>query len=569
MRSVRGVCVGLVCLLAFEAGARQAGVLDPTLRRDPYQGFPGTSRLYRPETGPDGAAVLATAPNKLGRYREQRFPAPKPAGEYRVFCVGGSSVHSDAFLAPDGSFPRMLELRLAGLLDGRTPRVVNSGGGGTGSIQNLEVVREVLGYQPDLVVIYPDGGEKNYVPPSPQGLMAEADDRHPVRTAARRCLARLRSYRAARMAWLALLPPSPPDRGVISAFSSLALFALSRPFDPENFARPFEMKTRGVPVLMPHPIPGDVIDRAHARYTAKLGEMVERCREAGVPVLLVQPVRNLKASFYLRFHIAPSEILSGRLAEWRTRYERGLGQIAQGRLEEAVETLRSVRALYVDDRDEVLAFQLGRCLERLGRPAQALAEYERPYLDHPVRGLIARVAAGHGVPLVDPYPAVVAASAGGIPGFGEFTDGFHPMPVTNRVIAESIVAAIVDLGLAGPLRNPAAPANAAATERLDRLVERLPAPLHTRMTAALSAGQPAAAVDAARSVPREQLLDTQLVESVLLGWALVRAGRIEEARTLHAELRLRYGRAAVDLPPLETDADMVRNAFAGDPFAWF
>jgi hypothetical protein len=569
MRVLRGFGVGLVCLLAFEAGARQSGLLDPTESPDPYLGFPGTSRLYRPEVGADGATVLSTAPNKRDRYREQAFPASKPAGEFRVFCVGGSSVRSDAFMTPDGSFPRMLELRLFGLLEGRTPRVLNCGGGGTGSVQNLEVVREVLGYEPDLLVIYPEGGEKNFIPPAPQGLMAEDDDAHPERVAARLWLARLRSYRAARLAWLALLPPPPPDRNVVSAFSALAVFALSRPFEPENFARPFEMKTRGVPVVMPHPIPADVIARAHARFTARLGEIVDACREAGVPVLLVQPVRNLQSSFYLRFHIDPSEILPGQIPEWRARYERGVRQVEAGQWAAAVETLRSVRALYVEDRDETLAFQIGRCLELLGRPTEALAEYEQPYLRHPVRGLIAGVAARKGVPLVDPYPALLAASTGGIPGFDEFTDGFHPMPVTNRVIAETLAAALSELGLLGSTRDPAAPANTAAGGRLDQLVARLPAPLHNRMTAAIFAGDHRAAIAAAASVPREQLLDQQIVECVLLGWALVRAGEIDQARELHAELARRYGRTGANLPPLETDADLVRNAFAGDLFAWF
>jgi tetratricopeptide (TPR) repeat protein len=387
--------------------------------------------------------------------------------------------------------------------------------------------------------------------------------------AARRWLAGLRSYRFARLAWLALLPQPPPDQNVISAFSSLAMFAFSRPFAPENFARPFELKLRGVPVVMQHPIPADVIARAHARFSTKLGEMLDLCREAGVPVLLVQPVRNLQSSFYLRFHIAPSEIQPGRIAEWRIRYEQGLAQIEAGRYGMAIDTLRSVRELYVEDRDEILAFQIGRCLERLGRIDDALAEYEQPYLRHPVRGLIAEVAAAHDVPLVDPYPALVARSTGGIPGFDEFTDGFHPMPITNRVIAECIAATLAERGLLGTLRDPAAPASAAARGRLDQLVARLQPPLHNRMTAAMAAGDYRGAIAAADEVPRDELLDTQIVESVLLGWALVRAGEVDRARELHAALRSRYWGADRRLPPLETDADLVRYVFAGDLFAWF
>src|SRR6185503_12961762 len=68
----------------------------------------------------------------------------------------------------------LLEIYLGCLLADKAPRVLNAGGGGAGSIQNLEVVREVLNDQPDLLVIYPEGGEKNLVPPLPQGIMARA-----------------------------------------------------------------------------------------------------------------------------------------------------------------------------------------------------------------------------------------------------------------------------------------------------------------------------------------------------------------------------------------------------------
>jgi len=569
MHFLRGLLLGLAALAAFELASRQAGWLDPTTRPDPYLGFPGTPPLYSPEAAADGGLVLRTSANKRDTvYRDQRFPMPKPPGEYRVFCIGGSSVRSDAFINPDGSFPGFLAAELRGRLEGLTPRVINAGGGGTGSVQNLEVLREVLDDEPDLIVVYPEGGEKNVIPPSPQATLAIKDDESPLRADARRCLSRLRSYQAARLLWLALMPATPPGGGVSSAFSALATFAVARPFLPENFVRPFEMKLDGVPVLMEHPIPEPEIERAHDRFLRNLAEMAALCRARGVPLLFVQPVRNLQAAFYLRFHIAPEEIRPGKQAEWRQHYERAVQLRREQRWEEALAELAAVRALYVEDRDELAAFLSGDCLLRLGRPQQALAEFERPYLQHPMRALIDRAGREAGVPVVDPYPAVVAVSEGGIPGYAEFTDSFHPMPKVSRVIAASIADAMADHGI-GPAQRPAdSPERRLTATRIDEMVRSIPAPTGAAMVAAILRGDPARAVAIGSAIPEDEILHVQPVTGVYLGWALVKNGQIEAAREWHRKLKVVFGNAQ-SLPPLQTDEDIVRNAFGGDIFSWF
>jgi tetratricopeptide (TPR) repeat protein len=571
MRLVRGMLVALLALAAFEAGSRQAGWLDPSRSPDPYLGFPGTPPLFVPERGPDGAAVMRTAENKRDTiYRDSRFPVPKPPGEYRVFCIGGSSVRSEIWLNPDGSFPGLLGIELWGRLPGLTPRVINAGGGGQGSVQNLEVLREVLDDEPDLIVVYPEGGEKNTIPPSPQAALAVKDDESPLRASARRCLNRLRSYQAAKLAYQALLPRAPAGGDVSSAFSALATFAVSRPYRAENFIRPFEMKLDGVPVLMEHPIPAAEIERAHARFLRNLATMAALCKERGVPLLFVQPVRNLEAVFYLRFHIAPEEIQAGRIAEWRQLYERAVALRHEQRWEEALAALGQLRQLYVEDRDELAAFLAGDCLLQLGRPADALREFERPYLQHPMRGLIERAGQQAGVPVVDPYPAVLAVSTGGIPGYEEFTDSFHPMPKVNRAIAVAIADAMAAAGIGPPQRPADSPERAAASARLDAVVAGIPVPLHTAIVSAILHDDPQTAIALGRTMPEAEMMKMQPVTAVYLGWALAKTGDDAAAREWYRKLREQtsYARSK-NLPPLNTDEDIVRNAFAGDVFAWF
>lgn len=564
----RRTLVALLGVAAFELGAREAGWLDPTLRPDPYLGLPGTPPLYRAEDDGQGGTLRRRAPNKPN-YREQTFPEDKPAGELRVFVVGGSSVRSDAFMEPDGSFPALLEMLLDGAVEGRDARVVNCGGGGMGSAQNLEVVREVLGYDPDLLVVYPEGGEKNLVPPAPQGVLAMKDDAAPLRAAARRELAGLRLYAAVRDAWNALMPRPGARARELSTFSAFALALVSRPFQPAAFERLMEFKVDRAPPLMARPVPDEVLEAGHARFRRNLGDMARLCREAGVPLLFVQPVRNLRSSFYLKFHVDPRELLPGREEEWRQHYARGLQAKREGRWDEAVRELAAVRACYVADTDDILAFYLGECHEALGDMAAARAEFERPYLRHPLRTGLAEAARELGAPCLDPYPQVAAISPAGIPGFEQFTDSFHPQALTNAVLARAVLAAVEELPLGAAFRPADDPARQAGKAAVAGRVNACPPTLSSRINRAIADRRWEDAVRIGASVRPETLDIDRIHLATSLGLAYVRLGRLDEARELHAAMRKLLWRDGMWVRPLRTDEDIVTYAYARDIFAWF
>ncbi|MBM3984226.1 MAG: hypothetical protein FJ296_00815 [Planctomycetes bacterium] len=557
-------CVALVA--AFEVGARALGWFDPTVLPDPYQGFPGTPPLYRPEPQPDGGLRYVRSPNK-DKYRVESFPFDKGADEFRVFCIGSSSTNSDAFIDPDGSYPHFLELYLRHLLPGRTPVVVNAGGGGSSSVQHLEVLREVLDYQPDLVVLAPEAGDKNLIPPSPQGVKTQRDDANPISTWLRSRLTHSRLYLAARELLAEAQPSSARPRNAPSVFSAFFLYTLSQPFSQQTFSRLLEFKSDRVPVLMPFVIPREEVDYAHRRFSERLQQMVDLARDRGVPLVFVGPQRNLKASFYLRFHIDPDEIRDGRVDEWRALYERGLEAKRAGRLQEAVDLLRQVRGLYLLDRDEILAFYLGECLERLGRPAEAFEEYIKPYRENPSLQIIRDAARGNGVPCADPFPRVCAASRDGIPGYAEFTDSVHPMPGTNRIVALSVLDAMRETGAWPELLDETSPRFTAADRAVSAAVERCLAPAHNRMLRAILEGRTAEAVELGRSMPEDELYLGY--NALYYGWALTLSGDDQAARAVYVNLRRRLLRRGSEIPALDTDEDLIRVAFGGDVFAWF
>lgn len=567
---LRSAAVALAFLAGAELALRGLGLFDPTQLADPYLGFPGTARLYRVEAGPDGGSLRRTSPNKRRAYRDVSFPADKQPAELRVFCLGGSSVVLERFSSPAAGFPDFLELYLGAAAPDRTPRVVNAGGGATGSVQNLEVLREVLEYEPDLLVVYPEGGEKNLIPPAPAGILAVRDEASPARVAVRTLLAPLRVYAAARESLQAV---QPADQGawLRSAFSAIAAYAYARPFDERTFADMFELKRDSAPVLMPHVIPAAEIERGHGRFRRNLEAMADLAAARGVPLCFVVPQRNAESSFYLRFHIDPTEIRPGQIETWRSAYEAGLAAKREGRHGEAVRLLEAVRATYVEDRDDLLAFHLAECHVELRQEEDALREYALSIRRHPLLAILRDVAQAKGVPLIDPFEALVAEAGGRVPGHGLFVDSVHPYPAACRVIARAILEGLLAARTLDALEAPQPARLAAVEERCAELAHastQANTPVHARIHDAILRGELSEAVRWGESRPRAELL-LDPVDLFYLGWALSLSGRLEEARALYDESRALYVSEGTRLPDLSTREAMIEIAFSGDVFAFF
>ena len=76
----------------------------------------------------------------------------KPEDGFRVFCLGGSTVRGRPYTT-ESSFTRWMGLELAERSEGRTIEAINCGGLSYASYRLRPIVAEVLGYQPDLVVV--------------------------------------------------------------------------------------------------------------------------------------------------------------------------------------------------------------------------------------------------------------------------------------------------------------------------------------------------------------------------------------------------------------------------------
>lgn len=583
---VLSILVGVSFFVVFEWGARAAGramgkpaatdspwwrlldfTRDPGERNDPYLGFAGTSNLYTPAVT-DGREVLKTAPNKASTYRSVEFAALKEPGTLRIFCLGGSSVKSDGMHA-NGTFPTLLETGLRAALPGRKIEVINAGGGGTGSFQYREVAREVRHYGADLIVVYPEAGERRYLPPAAEGELATRDSDSPIRASARRFFVNSRLYIGIRDL-IEMMRPSRAEAAANVTFSYTAIDAAIRPFSDETFTRVFDYKKDRVPAVMAPVLAYGEITKAHGRFVDNLSAIVDEARAVSVPVLLVDTVRNYTTEFYLRSYVEPRDVDPARAAEWRKHYETGIALKRQGRFEQAMTELLKVREFYKRDRDELLACYLGQCLENLQRYEKAREEYERSFLKHPLKLKLQQVARDTGAPLADPYPQLCKEAPNGIPDESMFMDAFHPMPSTNAVIANTILDEILVKNIIPKLAAPGAEIRAAARRAVREQASRIELFPERRIQTHIYRKQYAEALELAATL---QPYQQNFLTLMYVGYAQAKVGDREGARNTWRKLKVAVlgpqGNATIPVPALKSDVDIVKYLFDGDLFSEF
>ena len=171
------------------------------------------------------------------------------------------------------------------------------------------------------------------------------------------------------------------------------------------------------------------------------------------------------------------------------------------------------------------------------------------------------------VPLVDPYPELVAASPRGIPDSTMFTDAFHPQAKTNAVLAKAILAAIVE-GKAIPTIAAGPEALARARGAIDAIADKTEVYADRQLQLSVYREDYKKAVEIAK---RRPLKDLFWLELMYLGYAQGKLGLGPETRQTYLVLRDKMlgGGAAAHARRLENDADVIRYVFDGDLFSDF
>ena len=144
------VAIGLAPFLLAEA---TFAILDwgrPDYEQDPFVGFSAVYPLF--VLNEDGTRY-EIPPSRRTFFRRESFAAKKGDNEFRIFCLGGSTVQGRPF-AIETSFTTWLEINLQAADPKRDWEVVNCGGVSYASYRLVPILKEVLGHQPDLIILY-------------------------------------------------------------------------------------------------------------------------------------------------------------------------------------------------------------------------------------------------------------------------------------------------------------------------------------------------------------------------------------------------------------------------------
>ena len=406
------VLVVLSPLVMVEAVARLCAPAPPVDPEDPYVSFTGLHPLF-----PLNAAGthFETAEERLAAFCRQSFAAVKGARAFRIFCLGGSTVQGRPY-SVETSLTTWLQLNLRAAQPETDWEVVNCGGISYASYRLVPILEELLQREPDLFIIFT--GHNEFLEEVSYGRLRRAP-RGLIRL--HRLLLNLRSYRLADH-WLFHRRLRHSRRTVLSADVRTKL-------DMEKGLESYHRDT-----VWRH---GTI---EHFRHN--LETMVRMCREARVPVILVNPVSNLKDC-----------------PPFKSEFQADLPQEQRQRVTDLIERARSVdwtdiygkielleRAVAIDGRHAALLYQIGMCYERLGRFAEAKKWFLKAKEEdvcplrmlEPMHEVVLEIAAGGHVPLVDVRSLIEQRTPGGIPGKEWLPDHVHPSIEGHQLIADEL-----------------------------------------------------------------------------------------------------------------------------------
>jgi len=394
-------------LALVEAGLRWFGAA--AFEPDPFVGFAGSHPFFV-KVGQGDQARYQVNPRHQQFFNEVSFPANKPAGSFRVFVAGGSVALGFPFYEP-GSFARFLQVGLDALDPGRPHQVINAGGFGYASYRVARVVEEALHYQPDLIVVM--SGHNEFLE---KRVYGERENPSPLLTAVQSGLDRLRLYRLLRQAVAALLPAGEPLlQEQVTWEKSLR--------DPEQVARALD----------------------HYRYN--LEKISRLCREQGVPLILMTLPSNLKDFPPLR-SLHRSDLSPQDLAQWEQYRRAGLQLQAAG--DESAAAAEFEAAERLDPAYAELHYELGRTLLRAGLAEAATSEFWQavrrdawPVRAFPEMNQAVEALSGSGVFVADALARFTDAAENHIPGNDLFLDHCHPTLPGQALLAEAVLAALI------------------------------------------------------------------------------------------------------------------------------
>ena len=445
---LRGLSIlcGLSFFIVVEAACSVLGLGETRLDDDPFVGFNNLQPLFeRNETG-DRFDIAAS---RLKFFAQDGFPADKPAGTRRIFCLGGSTVQGRPF-SRETSFTTWLELALQQADPNQDWDVINCGGISYASYRLTPILQECLNYEPDAFIVCT--GHNEFLEDRTYGAVRDAS---PMLTVPFRRLSRLRSFRLFRQLLMGASsqPTAADDRNVLG--SDVDAFLDYRD-GIEAYHRDNDWRLGVI-----------------AHFESNLERMVQLAKQHDVPIVLVRPPSNLADTPPFK-----SEHRSGmtdpELAVWAAAIERARASLKKF---PAGAVMQFEDAIRIDPEYAATHFELGRLLELLGDFEAAREEFLLARENDicplriltPMERAITRIARLNDVPLLDAYELLERETRHGILDSSILVDHVHPSFDGHQLISLALVERLRELAIVNPRQNWQPLARAAFARHFDQL----------------------------------------------------------------------------------------------------
>lgn len=274
------------------------------------------------------------------------FKVPKPPGTFRIFTLGGSTAVGYPY-NNNASFSSFLRDRLRRIFPERKIEVINLGMTATNSFTVLDLARELPAYQPDLLLVY-DGHNEFYggLGVNSRGLLGGS--RGMTMLYLQMLHSRLFVLLRDTYDWL---------RSIIAG-------------QGDSSARDVSIEVIATGQRVPYGSP--VYREAELTFKENLADLQSLCREHSIPLLLSSQVSNLRGQ--PPFASEESQSLSaGAKSEFTAHQRAGKASWEGHRWDTALAEYRAASAL--DSLHAGVHFAIARCLDVLGRNAEAHGEY--------------------------------------------------------------------------------------------------------------------------------------------------------------------------------------------------
>ena len=419
--------VPMILLLALEASLYILGFKTTYEREDPFLGFQAIDPLFEKVQIGDATEEImyVTRKTKWPWFNQQQFKAKKPENGYRVFCFGGSTTFGRPYSFKT-SFSNWLQVLLQSLDSHTYYEVVNVGGVSYASYRIINLMKEMVNYEPDLFIVY--SGHNEFLE---DRTYSDILQETPIVTKLRTQLNRLRTYSLARSIWLQLQDQTREEAQRKFQMTGEVSAILDQSFGRALYHR--------------DPVKEKAILN-HFRFN--LERMVEIAEEYGVRLLFVVPPSNEKdfSPFKSQFY---NSLNAEQMKKWYELYEDGQSKLHEEDYQGALQSFRE--AAEIDSGYADLRYRMGKCLLALDQYQEAKSEFvvARDFDVAPLRAtskieqIVREVGQKRGIPtvnLVSILETKTAESLGNtILGRELFFDHAHPTIEVHQLLAEELL----------------------------------------------------------------------------------------------------------------------------------